>query len=59
MAMPGGGWGAWWSEDGSTWVPAEIGGDAVVRHAAQIGDVTVLSGYMANSGDVTFWVSGG
>jgi hypothetical protein len=57
-AMPGGGWGAWWSDDGAAWVAAEIGGDAVVTHAAEIDDVTVLAGYMANTGEVTFWVSG-
>lgn len=57
MSMPGGGWGAWWSGDGMVWVPAEIGGDAVVTHAAEIDGVTVLAGYLANTGDVTFWAS--
>ena len=57
--MPAGGWGAWWSNDGADWVPAEIGGDAVVTHATEIGDITVLAGYLANGGGVTFWISAG
>jgi hypothetical protein len=55
--MPGNGWGAWWSTDGATWRAAEIGGDVVITRAADLGDVTVLAGYTASSGEVGFWVS--
>ena len=56
-AMPSNGWGAWWSTDGLAWASAGIGDDAVVSHTVQAGDVTVLAGYRAETGDVTFWVS--
>jgi hypothetical protein len=55
--MPSDGWGAWWSHDGTTWQAAEIGGDAVVTRAVELGDVTILAGYTASDGAVAFWVS--
>jgi hypothetical protein len=56
-SMPGGGWGTWWSTDGATWHAAGIGGDAVVTHAVELADATVLAGYTAATGEVAFWVS--
>ena len=56
-AMPSAGWGAWWSVDGIGWASAGIGGDAVVTHAIDIGDDTVLAGYTDGSGEIGFWIS--
>lgn len=57
VGMPSGGWGAWWSIDGTAWSPTGLGGDAVVTHTVGIDGITVLAGYTANNGDVAFWVS--
>lgn len=46
-----------WSSDGSTWISAGLTDGAVVTHAAEIGQVSVLTGYIAGSGGVAFWVS--
>jgi hypothetical protein len=56
-AMPSAGWGAWWSVDGIGWASAGIGGDAVVTHAVDIGEDTVLAGYTDGSGEIGFWIS--
>lgn len=56
-SMPSAGWGAWWSVDGIGWTSAGIGGDAVVTHALDIGDDTVLAGYTDGSGEMGFWIS--
>ena len=55
--MPSAGWGTWWSVDGIGWASAGIGGDAVVTHAVDIGDDTVLAGYTDGSGEIGFWIS--
>ena len=55
--MPSGGWGAWWSTDGTSWSPTGLGGDAVVMHTLAAGGVTVLAGYTADDGNVAFWAS--
>jgi hypothetical protein len=46
-----------WSTDGSTWASANLVEGAVVTHAAEIGQVSVLVGYLAETRDVAFWVS--
>lgn len=46
-----------WSNDGSTWASAGLDEGAVVMHAEQIGEVSVLVGYIATSGNIAFWVS--
>ena len=46
-----------WSSDASTWASAGLDDGAVVTHAVEIGEVSVLVGYIATSGDVAFWVS--
>ena len=46
-----------WSRDDSTWVSAGLVEGAVVTHALEIGDVSVLAGYLATTGDVAFWSS--
>jgi hypothetical protein len=46
-----------WSRDGNSWASAGLAAGAVVTHAAKIGDVSVLVGYIADSRDVAFWVS--
>ena len=56
MSMPTGK-GVWWSTDGGPWTSAGLTESAVVTHAAEIGDVSVLTGYLAGSGGVAFWVS--
>ncbi len=55
--MPANGWGAWWSTDGFTWASADLGDDAVVTHAVEAGEVTILAGYHARTSTVAFWVS--
>lgn len=46
-----------WSSDNSTWASAGLDEGAVVMHAEQIGEVSVLVGYIATSGNIAFWVS--
>ena len=46
-----------WSSDGSTWVSAGLTDGAVVTHAVEVGEVSILTGYIAGSGGVAFWVS--
>jgi hypothetical protein len=46
-----------WSRDASTWVSAGLVEGAVVTHALEVGDVSVLVGYLATTGDVAFWSS--
>jgi hypothetical protein len=56
-SMPSAGWGSWWSVDGIGWTSAGIGGDAVVTHALDIGEDTVLAGYTDGRGEMAFWIS--
>jgi hypothetical protein len=56
MSMPTGK-GVWWSTDDGPWTSAGLTDGAVVTHAAEIGEVSVLTGYLAGSGGVVFWVS--
>jgi hypothetical protein len=56
MSMPNGE-DVFWSSDASTWVSAGLDDGAVVTHAVEIGEVSVLVGYIATTGDVAFWVS--
>ena len=56
-SMPSAGWGSWWSVDGIGWASAGIGGGAVVTHAIDVGDRTVLAGYTDGSGQMNFWIS--
>ena len=46
-----------WSRDASTWVSAGLVDGAVVTHALEVGDASVLVGYLATTGDVAFWSS--
>jgi hypothetical protein len=57
FSMPSAGWGAWWSVDGIGWASAGIGGDAVITHAIDLGEDTVLAGYPDGSGRIGFWIS--
>lgn len=46
-----------WSSDASNWVSAGLVDGAVVTHAVEVGEISVLVGYLATTGDVAFWVS--
>lgn len=56
MSMPQGE-DVFWSSDGSAWTSANLVEGAVVTHAAEIGEVSVLVGYLATTGEVAFWAS--
>jgi hypothetical protein len=56
FSMPSG-YGVWWSSDSRTWVPVDLTEGAVIMHAAELGDVSVLAGYLADRGGVAFWTS--
>jgi hypothetical protein len=56
FSMPAGE-GVWWSSDGGPWTNAGLIEGAVVTHAIEVGEVSVLTGYLAGSGGVAFWVN--
>ena len=56
MSMPAGDE-VWWSRDGARWVPAGLNDGAVVTHATGEAGMSVLAGYLVETGGVAFWTS--